>query len=297
LSPLTAKETNLSARLATHVETLAGRIGERNLLRVSKLREAAAYVQAAFEGTGDSVASLDFPVGAVRVANLEVERRGLVRPEEIVVVGAHYDSVIACPGANDNATGVAALLEVARLLKDTPHRRTLRFVAFVNEEPPFFQSDGMGSLQYARRCRERGENVVAMLSLETMGFYSDVRGSQSYPFPLSVFYPDTADFIAFVGNTRSRSLVRSALSTFRESTAFPSEGAALPSMLPGINWSDHWSFWEMGYPALMVTDTAFFRYPAYHTADDTPEKIRYDRMARVVSGVARVVSSLAVNVP
>jgi hypothetical protein len=297
LPALTAQETQIATRLARHVETLAGAIGERNLWHPGQLKKTAEHIRASFTETGDVVVAQEFALSGVTVANLEAERKGQGLAQEIVVVGAHYDTVVGSPGANDNATGVAALLEVARVLKDTPHRRTLRFVAFVNEEPPFFQSDGMGSLRYARRCRERGENVVAMLSLETMGFYSDAPGSQEYPFPLSLFYPDTADFIAFVGNTRSRSLVRTALSSFRESTPFPSEGAAVPGLVPGVGWSDHWSFWQVGYPALMVTDTALFRYTAYHTADDTPDKIRYDRMARVVAGVARVVSELGVSGP
>jgi Zn-dependent M28 family amino/carboxypeptidase len=296
-SSLSPQETEVAARLSRHVETLAGQIGERNAFHLDALEKAARHVEGSFAEMADTVAAQEFAVLAGQtVRNLEVERKGSERPQEIVVVGAHYDSVIGSPGANDNATGVAALLEVARLLKDTPHRRTLRFVAFVNEEPPFFQSDGMGSLRYARRCRERGENVGAMLSLETMGFYSDAHGSQDYPFPLSLFYPGTADFIAFVGNTRSRALVRTALASFRQSTPFPSEGAAVPGALPGVGWSDHWSFWQAGYPALMVTDTALFRYAPYHTEHDTPEKIRYDRMARVVCGVARVVSELAIPV-
>jgi len=297
LPALTAQEGEIATRLSRHVETLAGEIGERNLWHLGELRKAADHIRASFAETGDVVAAQEFAVSGLTVANLEAERKGQGPAQEIVVVGAHYDSVVGSPGANDNATGVAALLEVARLLRDTRHRRTLRFVAFVNEEPPFFQGDGMGSLRYARRCRERGENVVAMLSLETMGFYSDAPGSQEYPFPLSLFYPDTADFIAFVGNTRSRSLVRTTLSSFRESTAFPSEGAAVPGLLPGVGWSDHWSFWQAGYPAVMVTDTALFRYAAYHTAEDTPEKVHYDRMARVVAGVARVISRLGVSGP
>lgn len=297
LPPLTAQESEARDRLVGHVEALSGKIGERNLWRPSALREAAVHIEQAFREMGDSVNPQEFTVAGARVANLEVERKGDARPGEIVLLGAHYDSVAGCPGANDNATGVAALLDLARILRSGKHERTLRFVAFANEEPPFFQSDGMGSLRYARRSRERGEDIVAMLSVETIGFYSDAPGSQNYPFPLSAFYPDRANFIAFVGNTRSRSLVRRVVATFRGGTGVPSEGAALPGFLPGVGWSDHWSFWQMGYPAVMVTDTALFRYAAYHTPEDTPEKIHYDTMARVVLGLARVVSELAVSEP
>jgi Zn-dependent M28 family amino/carboxypeptidase len=171
--------------------------------------------------------------------------------------------------------------------------RTLRFVAFVNEEPPFFQTEGMGSTVYAKRCRDRGEKVVAMLSLETIGYYSDDEGSQKYPFPLGLFYPSRGNFIAFVGNTSNARLVRRCIKTFRAKVRFPSEGGAVPGSLPGIGWSDHWSFWEAGYPAIEITDTAPFRYPHYHEETDTPDKLDYERMARVVNGLEEVILDLA----
>jgi Zn-dependent M28 family amino/carboxypeptidase len=223
--------------------------------------------------------------------NIEASRAG---SKEVVVVGAHYDSVQGCAGANDNGSGVAALLEVARLLAGTKPERTLRFVAFPNEEAPFFGTDAMGSAQYARRCRTRGENVAAMLSLETMGYYSDAPDSQSYPLGLAALgYPAEGNFIAFVGDYNSRALLHAAIDTFRKTTGFPSEGLGAPAMIPGVGWSDHYAFWQEGYPAIMVTDTAPFRYPHYHTPEDTPDRIDYDRFARVVVGVARVVATLS----
>ena len=217
---------------------------------------------------------------------------GTGRPGEIVVVGAHYDSVYGSPGANDNATGVAALLEMARSSKEWIPARTLRFVAFVNEEPPYFQTDNMGSRVYARRCRERGENITAMYSLETIGCYSDAENSQIYPFPFKLFYPTRGNFLGFVGNTSSRSLVRKSIRIFRENSAFPSEGIAAPGGLTGIGWSDQWSFWEEGYPGVMLTDTAIFRYKHYHKMADTPDKIDYERMARVVDGLTRLLADV-----
>ena len=160
--------------------------------------------------------------------NLEVEIPGKTRGGEIVVVGAHYDSVSGCVGANDNGSGVAAVLALARAWSGRESARTLRFVAFVNEEPPFFQTEQMGSLVYARHCRQRNDNIVAMLSLETIGCYSDEPGSQKYPFPLGMFYPSRGNFIGFVGNTANRRLVQQCIKTFRRLVAFPSEGAALP---------------------------------------------------------------------
>jgi hypothetical protein len=163
----------------------------------------------------------------------------------------------------------------------------------VNEEPPHFQSTDMGSVRYARRCRERGENVVAMLSLETIGYFSEREGSQKYPFPLSYFYPSQGNFIGFVGNRASRQLVRDVVGSFRTHARFPSEGAVLPAALPGVGWSDHWAFWQSGYPAVMVTDTAPFRNPNYHEASDLPDTLDYDRFARVVAGLEKVIAELS----
>jgi Zn-dependent M28 family amino/carboxypeptidase len=150
----------------------------------------------------------------------------------------------------------------------------------------------MGSRVHAANARKRGEKIVAVLALETIGCYSDQPGSQQYPPPFSYFYPDRGNFIAFVGNLGSRSLLRDSIRIFRETTPFPSDGVAAPEFIKGIGWSDHWAFWQEGYPGIMITDTAPFRYPHYHEATDTPDKLDYERMARVVSGVVRVVGGL-----
>ncbi|MCM2358307.1 MAG: M28 family peptidase [Geobacteraceae bacterium] len=293
LRPLTAEESALRDRLRSHVRTLAGEIGERHVWRHRALDRAAGYLEGELRGAGYAVADQAYTAEGREVRNLEAELRGSSAPEEIIVVGAHYDSVSGSPGANDNASGVAALIEIAHSLAGWPLPRTVRFVLFTNEEPPFFKTGQMGSLVYARRARLRGERIVAMLSLETIGYYADAPGSQHYPFPLNFFYPSKGNFIGFVGNIGSRRLVRRALATFRGSTAFPSEGAAVPGGIIGVDWSDHWSFWHEGYPALMVTDTALFRYHHYHGPRDTPERLDYGRMARVTAGLARVVAELA----
>jgi Zn-dependent M28 family amino/carboxypeptidase len=224
--------------------------------------------------------------------NVEARTLGGDRRSEIVVAGAHYDSVLGCPGADDNATGVAALLELARTLRATRCARTVRFVFFASEEPPHFEGEEMGSRVYARACKERGERVVAMLSLESLGCYSDEPGSQSYPAGLGLLYPSRGNFVAFVGNLRSRGLVRESIRVFRRTTAFPSERAATFGWIPGVGWSDHASFWVEGIPAAMVTDTAPFRNPRYHTPNDAPESVDFARLARVVAGLTRVVRSL-----
>jgi Zn-dependent M28 family amino/carboxypeptidase len=184
------------------------------------------------------------------------------------------------------------MLELARRFKDAKPGRTLRFTAFVNEEPPYFRTELMGSRVHVANARKRGEKFVAMLSLETIGYYSDRPKSQKYPPPVGLVYPDTGNFIGFVGNLSSRSLVRSCIRTFRDTTSFPSEGLAAPEFVSGVGWSDQWAFWQVGCPAIMVTDTAPFRYPHYHEASDTPDKLDYERMARVVGGLGRVVGEL-----
>jgi hypothetical protein len=214
---------------------------------------------------------------------------------DIVLVGAHYDSAVDAPGADDNASGVAATLELARLFSTGPLSRTIRFVLFANEEPPYFQNAGMGALEHARGCKRRGEHIRAMMSLESLGYYSEVTGSQKYPWLVGLLYPDRGNFIAFVGDLASRSLVRTAISEFRRSAAFPSEGAALPGYIPGVGWSDQWAFWQFGYSAIMVTDTAVFRNPHYHNSTDVSSTIDYPRLARVTLGLQKVVEHLAVD--
>jgi Zn-dependent M28 family amino/carboxypeptidase len=286
-------ERELERELHRHVETLASRIGERNIWRSQAMERAAEYIRAEFEKLNLMVREEQFPVWQTSARNLEATLTGREAQEELVIVGAHYDTVPGSPGANDNASGVAAMLEIARLLRNSPPARTVKFVAFANEEPPFFFTARQGSLVYARECRRRGDRIVAMLSLETIGYYSEQAGSQRYPFPFGLFYPDRANFIGFVGNLSSRRLVRRCIATFRAEAWFPSQGVAAPGYLPGIYWSDHWAFWRQGYRAVMVTDTALFRYPYYHTPEDTADKLDYGRMARVVAGLAAVVRDLA----
>lgn len=293
LPELSGEQAELAGHLESHVGTLAGEIGERNLPRYSALLRAADYIEASFISAGFRPDSQTFQVRGKTVRNIEVEIPGTEPGEGIVVVGAHYDSVEGSPGANDNATGVGGVLELARLVNGRALRRSVRFVAFVNEEPPYFYSDAMGSVRYADRSAARKERIVAMLSLETIGYYSDRRGSQHFPVPLSLFYSDTGNFIGFVGNLRSRNLVRRAVERFRADARFPSEGLAAPGWLTGVGWSDHWSFWRAGFPAIMVTDTALFRYSQYHTAADRPDVVDYERCARVVDGLSAVVIDLA----
>jgi len=294
LPPLTSDERELSLRLRAHIETVATDIGPRNIRsHLPALRKTADWIESTFHSLGYEPQSQAFSADGETVRNISVELPGTSASSQIFVIGAHYDSVTDCPAANDNGSGVAGTIELARHFRSNPTAHTLRFVAFVNEEPPYFHTERMGSLVYARACRARNENIAGMISLETIGCYSDVEGSQKYPMPFNQFFPKIGNFIGFCGCWASREFVKRVTASFRAGTQFPSEGLAAPDWIPGIGWSDHWSFSKVGYPALMATDTAPYRYAHYHTPEDTPEKLDYEKMARVLNGIGRVVRELA----
>jgi len=283
----------LEGRLLAHVEMMGRTIGERTLDRPQALQAAATYIQHIWGEQGFAVREEVYEVGARPCANLVAELRGSRDPERTILVGAHYDSPPGSPGANDNATGVAILLEMSRTLRQEAPPVTVRFVAFVNEEPPYFLTESMGSRVHARGARQRGERIEAMLALETLGYYSDTEGSQHYPSPFGAFYPRTGNFVAVVGNFASRPLVVDFMTRFMSATDFPIEGVATFEGVPGISWSDHSSFWTEGYPALMLTDTAPFRYPEYHTAQDVPERLARREFARAAHGIIQAVRRMA----
>ncbi|WP_081693766.1 MULTISPECIES: M28 family peptidase [Planktothrix] len=293
LPPLTPSQEQVSQQLNRYIKIIADDIGEHNYIFYNQLIQVENFLNERLSQAGYAVKTQEYSVDGKVFRNLEIEIRGTEKPDEIVIVGAHYDSVVGSPGANDNGTGAVAILALAEKFATLKPKRTLRFVEFVNEEPPFFWSENMGSWVYAQRCKERQENIVAMLSLETMGFYSQASNSQQYPVNiLKLIYPNQGNFISFIGNISSRSLIHQAIGKFRNSAQFPSQGVSLPNFIPGVGWSDHWSFWEAGYPALMVTDTAPFRYPYYHTQHDTPEQIDYYGLTLVISGLESVIQDL-----
>ena len=289
--PLSPDEVVLRDELRADVQKLAGEIGERNMLHYTQLNAAVDFIEDSFSRAGLRPRRDSYERQGQACHNIEAEISGN-RPE-IIVIGAHYDSVFSSPGANDNGTGMAATLALARRFASAKPKHALRFVAFVNEEPPYFLSGEMGSLVYARRCKERGDKISAMISLETIGYFSDAPHSQTYPSPgLGLFYPNVGNFIGFVSNVKSRALLRRVITLFRKHAKIPSEGASLPAFIPGVSWSDQWAFWQHGYPAIMVTDTAPFRYPYYHSSNDTPDKLDYDRFTLVVSGMEKVIEKL-----
>jgi Zn-dependent M28 family amino/carboxypeptidase len=262
--------------------------------RYAALRRAADYIESELRQYGYSPSRQTYEVSRLPVDNIEATLEGSSPAAGIIVLGAHYDTVGECPGANDNGTGVAALLELARRFAASPQPRTIRFVAFVNEEPPFFQTSHMGSAVYANAARARGDRIMGMLSLETMGYYSDEHGSQQYPVEtMHGLYPAVGNFIGLVSNEESRELLEAVARAFRSRSRVPLQAAAMPAELPGAGWSDHWSFWQASYPGLMVTDTAPWRYPWYHTPQDTADKVDFERLADVVDGLEVAVAAIA----
>ena len=286
------------AKLKAHVIAVASE--EHNVGHPEALERSARYIETTLAGFGYDVARQEFEAEGVKVRNLEVSRSGPGSGKpRLIVVGAHYDSAQGAVGADDNGSGVAALLELARVLKPVRPAEGLemRLVFYVNEELPWYGTENMGSHVHASGLAREGREVVAMLSLETLGWYSDSAGSQRYPFPFNLHYPSTGDFIGFVANPRSRSLLHRVIGSFRRHAAFPSEGAVGLESIAGVSWSDQWAYWKFGWPAVMVTDTALYRYPHYHTLRDTPDKLDYDRLARVVRGLEGVVRDLATGAP
>jgi Zn-dependent M28 family amino/carboxypeptidase len=283
----------LAEALRQHVEVLAGEIGERNVFRPGALRKAMNYISGAWQNQSHEVTVQRYTVRGVECANLEITVAGTGAGGGLLLVGAHYDTVRGSPGADDNASGVAALIEIGRLLRDAPPKHAVRCVAFVNEEAPFFFLSDMGSLVYARAARARGDRIRLMASLEMLGYYRDGPGTQRYPPMLRRFYPDRGNFLAFVSNLRSRGRLRELVDAFRAVSDLPVEAAALPWWVPGVALSDQSSFWRQGYPGVMVTDTAYLRNPHYHTERDRPDTLDYPRLARATRGLAGALQQLS----
>ncbi len=281
-------------RVRGHVIELAERIGRRAPQCGERLMRAGEYIRATLEGCGLSVARHPYDLDVEQaVENLEVVLPAR-RPElPCVVVGAHYDTVPSTPGADDNASGVALLLELAGALAGRSLDRPVRLVAFTCEEPEYFQTAQMGSVRYAAYLKRERVTVRCMISLEMLGYYRDDPGTQEYPFPLSAFYPDRGNFVGVVANLGSRALAKQVAALLIDSSELPVESAALPAWMPGVGWSDHWSFWQEGMPAVMLTDTSLFRNPNYHLPSDTAPTLDYSMMALVADAVAATVERLA----
>jgi Zn-dependent M28 family amino/carboxypeptidase len=272
-----------------HVDRLAGLIGPRHLSRSAAFVAAAELVERELADAGYAVERQTYLAGAQQVANIVAELPGGKKKDEIVVVGAHYDTIATTPGADDNASAVAVMLEVARRMRRLQPPRTVRFVGFACEEMPYFHTREMGSQVYAQQCRTLGERIRGMLCLEMVGYYATGPGSQEVPPAIPrIFHgvlPKQGDFLAAVANLRSVRLLRRFRRGFKQAVRFPLFSIALPEAIREIRFSDNSSFWDQGYPALMLTDTSFYRNPHYHMPTDTPDTLDYERMAQVTLGV------------
>jgi hypothetical protein len=286
----------LQKRLALHVDQLAGVIGPRTLGRPETIEATTRYLCSQWDEMGFAVVAESFDALGDPAVNLVIESRGSSRPAEVVVLGAHYDTISTTPGADDNASAVAVLLEVSRLLKDHVGRRTMRYVAFACEEAPYFNLNSMGSQHHAREARRRGDQIVGMLCLEMVGYYRDEPGSQQVPASiprwLQGMFPKRGNFLAAVGNLSSWRLAYEFRRGFKRGTRLPLFSIVLPQRVHEIRLSDNSSFWDQGYEALMLTDTSFLRNPHYHQRTDTPETLDYVRLAEVAEGVASALKRL-----
>lgn len=272
------------ARLEAHVRVLCDTLSPRDGAHPENLNRVAAYIKQQFEQAKGRVSEQPFEVGGSAYRNVVAS----FGPEsgERIVVGAHYDTAGARPGADDNASGVAGLIELARVLGERPPRSRVELVAFALEEPPYFRSPFMGSAVHARSLKQQGVSVRVMFSLEMIGYFSDAPDSQHYPLPLlKAFYPSRANFIAIVGNLGQGLTVRRVKSAMRDASPLPVYSINAPRAIPGVDFSDHLNYWDAGYQAVMITDTAFYRNQNYHTFQDTPETLDYTRMAMTVQAV------------
>jgi hypothetical protein len=279
--------------LHDHVHALSVIIGSRSIQEYGKIQESELYIRTFLEKQGISFALQGYDHEGKRYNNIIVTLDGLSHREESVIIGAHYDTTFETPGADDNASAVAVLLELCHTLKDYRPQRTLKMIFFVLEEPPSFMTPAMGSFVYAQRARDRGERIYGMISLEMVGYFNEAEGSQAFPVPgLQWIFPDRGNFIGVVGNVHSRELTLAVAEALEAGSTLPVEHLVALPFIPGIGLSDHGSFWKMGFRAVMVTDTAFYRNPNYHSSKDTIETLRFDKMSQLVSGMVHVVEFL-----
>jgi Zn-dependent M28 family amino/carboxypeptidase len=284
---------SLQNRLYAHVNVLSNEFGPRNLQHYSALMKTSDYIARQMTQHNINFSTQQYCYGKKSIKNLISEKLGEDKADEIIIVGAHYDTVLDSPGADDNATGIACLLELVRMLHNYDMNRTLRFVAFTLEEPPFFGSEQMGSNVYAKSCKERDENIVAMIALEMLGYYKEKRRSQKYPLPdMKGHYSDKGNFIAIVGNNHSRQLGIDFAEQTKEASLVKTRAIIPNSPIHGIDLSDHSSFWKYNYPAIMITDTAFYRNPHYHESSDTIDKLNFRYFTRLVFSLAYALKQL-----
>lgn len=286
-------EQRVSAdRLQRHVEVLSEKHAPRSYKWVTNLDACADYISGQFKDSGASVSEQTYDVKGNTYRNV-IASFG-PETDSRIVVGAHYDSCGDTPGADDNASGVAGLIELSHLLGQAGLKQRVELVAYTLEEPPFFRSVNMGSARHAYRLRKNNVEVDAMICLEMIGCFRDEKGSQRFPSTfLKLLYPDRGNYIAVIGSIGDRKLIRHMKSTMRGATDLPVHAMCAPKGFPGLDFSDHRNYWANDYTAVMITDTSFFRNGHYHLVSDTPETLDYDRMTKVVIGVYEAVVRMA----
>lgn len=272
---------DLRQELERHVKTLAQQIGERHLNRPKQLKQASDYIFQELKSLGYKPSLQSYEANNQTFDNIEAVLPG--NSPASVLIGAHYDTVAGSPGADDNASGVAGVLALAKLQCKARLPKSIRFAFFANEEKPLGFTDDMGSKVYAVRAKREGVPIAKVIILEMIGFYSEQKGSQRYPFPLSLFYPTSGNFLAVVSDLKNRTLVNEVASHLNKS--FPIQKLAAPRFINDIERSDHRPFWEAGIPALMITDTAEFRNENYHTASDRWDTLDYNKMASFITAL------------
>lgn len=278
--------TDSGQRLKNIVTVLSRDIGPRCYTQREQLEKAAVFIEKKFQACGLEPERQSYNAKNNEYHNIFSVVKGTGSSDEIIVIGAHYDTVYGTPGADDNASGIAGMLELARLASENPPSSNIIFAAFTLEEPPFFRTRHMGSYVFAENLYKKNTRVKGMISLEMIGYYSETKGSQYYPLPLfRWFYPNSGNYIAFVGNFRSKTFTNRFSTIFRNISSVHVESLNATSLVPGIDFSDHLSFWRFNYPAFMITDTAFYRNPHYHAPSDTAETLDYEKMSEVVLGI------------
>jgi hypothetical protein len=281
-----------SSKLETHVRTISEKMFPRDPGHQENLDRVAEYIRHAFASANGIVSDQPFDVKGKTYRNIIADFGPETR--EMIIVGAHYDAVEDTPGSDDNAGGIAGLLELAGLLGKTKPARRVELVAYTLEEPPYFGTKFMGSAVHAESLKRQNKSVHLMISLEMIGCFSDVPGSQEMPSSLiKPFYPNRGDFIAVVGKIGHGGIVRRVKRAMRSASNLPVYSLNAPRFLPGIDFSDHVNYWDAGYKALMITDTAFYRNARYHTIKDTPDTLDYRRMTRVIQGVYAAILDFA----
>ncbi|MGK7875210.1 MAG: M28 family peptidase [Xenococcaceae cyanobacterium] len=268
-------------KLKNHVRILSNQYHPKNWREIENLNRAAEYIYSHFKKSGARTSFQEYKIGVDIYKNVI----GIYGPpsNKRIIIGAHYDTNEDTPGADDNASGVAALIELGYLLGKEKLTKEIELVAYTLEEPPFFGTKNMGSAIHAKSLHSQGIKVQFMISLETIGYFSDEKNSQLYPIPLlKLFYPNKGDFIALVGDLRQRSIVRQMKKYMKGSSDLPVYSINAPSFVPGIDYSDHRNYWEYGIDAFMITDTAFYRNLEYHQKGDTADRLDYERLSKVV---------------